>query len=553
MDIPTRTTQPVPTTSSGTHHACSDLSYDSTFTSAGDFHPVNATSEFENKLVDHHQSSTTESMGVHFSHDSFKPMNEGTQYEAAPELIEIHQSDRYNDMTQLTAESHLSSLFPQNMTVMDDFPMPYGSAHKGFDQDVMPTFVNTEALGVMENPSSNNSAFSSKEELNNVLTPPTPVWTQTQDRRESESSELANDIGTFHLNQSQSGLGISAVTNIPVTQPFSAPATRLTSSESSPEQLTVTFTEPPADLAARRRHPRPAALRPDTNRSQSYGGPLTLSPRQRKTPPASRTIRHVKSTGHNLNVSNSRIRKRGPPSAQISPASIQVGFEKLEASAAPDHHAFGNNSLTGWHHDTPVNGVCDSRSPHLVAAVPSTKASTSDLHSSPHYIHDNSHSFSGPTQFPTNAMYSGPPQSAPPYKTSFFDSSPATPSGSFTPPSWPARQQGQFEAYHNAFHLPVPHPDGQFAQHSAQHSYGETSAQFVSALPIYHNGVPPNSYPAYTGCFSATPPAAPTPPVQAPFEIKVDVGPEPLLRSKPEKIEFENTFSEEYPRTSDKK
>jgi murein DD-endopeptidase MepM/ murein hydrolase activator NlpD len=86
---------------------------------------------------------------------------------------------------------------------------------------------------------------------------------------------------------------------------------------------------PPADIAARRKKVRPAALVPAALRSRSYMGPKTVSQAEGLLRPAespsSSPMRRIVSAGGNMNVMSGRVQKAGTTSAQRSPLKVQ-GF-----------------------------------------------------------------------------------------------------------------------------------------------------------------------------------------------------------------------------------
>lgn len=98
------------------------------------------------------------------------------------------------------------------------------------------------------------------------------------------------------------------------------------------------------DIAGRRKRPRPAALGTAALRSHSYGGPPSMSPTLRfgRQPPNQHSIRHVKSTGQNLNVSYGGIRK--PSSVQRSPLNMATFAEAEEFSNLMAERKFSHPS-----------------------------------------------------------------------------------------------------------------------------------------------------------------------------------------------------------------
>ena len=98
------------------------------------------------------------------------------------------------------------------------------------------------------------------------------------------------------------------------------------------------------DIAARRKRPRPAALGTAALRSYSYGGSSAMSPTFRfgRQSQNAHPIRHVKSTGQNLNVTYAGIRK--PGSAQRSPLNISTFAEAEEFNNLVEKQKYSQRS-----------------------------------------------------------------------------------------------------------------------------------------------------------------------------------------------------------------
>ena len=132
---------------------------------------------------------------------------------------------------------------------------------------------------------------------------PLPAYPET--RRGSLADSLTNNFDAFAL---------ASESPHAITTPASA--------------MSAPPPETHLDLAARRKRPRPAALTSASLRSRSYGA-MTMSPTFRPgMTPSAHTVRHVKSTGHNLNARYSGVRK--PSSAQRSPANFS-SFAEADA------------------------------------------------------------------------------------------------------------------------------------------------------------------------------------------------------------------------------
>ena len=98
----------------------------------------------------------------------------------------------------------------------------------------------------------------------------------------------------------------------------------------SAEEVSSDASEGRIDLASRRKRPRPTALLSPSLRSRSYGALTAASSafRQGVTSPSGHSLRHVKSTGHNLNGHYPGIRKSSIP--QRSPLNFTT-FAESEA------------------------------------------------------------------------------------------------------------------------------------------------------------------------------------------------------------------------------
>jgi hypothetical protein len=136
---------------------------------------------------------------------------------------------------------------------------------------------------------------------------PLPMPCFPSSRRGSSSDELTATLDQFVLAG---------------TPPMASPVTTQFEQFKKPENH--------VDIAARRKRPRPAALGTAALRSNSYGGSSALSPTFRfgRQSQNQHPIRHVKSTGQNLNVTYAGIRKSS--SAQRSPLNIATFAEAEE-------------------------------------------------------------------------------------------------------------------------------------------------------------------------------------------------------------------------------
>ena len=259
-----------------------------------------------------------------------------------------------------------------------------------------------------------------------------PVPEKVSSRRGSDSSELANNFDTIHLQKAQS-------------------------QQTSDEEVFKTPQIPQMNLAARRKR-RPAALGSVGMRSQSCTGPQDSSPSAKTAtlgPAQSAQVRRIKSTGNSLNVIGGRVQKSGIASAQRSPLNFST-FQEAEAM----HHinAFAASSPS-HSQSTSTNGQVPM-TPHTPSAIEhqSVDWSKSLLHSSSNpnmFQHQQFHSspcdnhVASPPRTPYMhlPMYMNqpqhhlmaPPQSAPAHITHFpnfsppFQAMPGTPNGYFPP------------------------------------------------------------------------------------------------------------------------
>ena len=162
-----------------------------------------------------------------------------------------------------------------------------------------------------------------------LLSQSMPAPAYPSDRRGSSQEDLTVSLGN---------IGIRHMTSTPPTGHNTSPSMFSRRDNS-------------VDIAARRKKPRPAMLGTAALRSRSYGAPPSHSPTIHYGPVPTHPLRHVKSTGNNLNVHYSGIRKAN--SAPKSPLNIST-FAEAEAlntvmastpslecrtSSAPPQHA----------------------------------------------------------------------------------------------------------------------------------------------------------------------------------------------------------------------
>ena len=392
----------------------------------------------------------------------------------------------------------------------------------------------------------------------NLLTPPerpSPVSFVTLDnlhRRPSVTSDLTSNMDHIQLQHQQPD---QAMSNEAPNADSSGPAFETCTFSPEPPKLEVTEERPQhndtsddkprtssvpnIDLASRRKRPRPAALRPEGNRSHSYNGPMTMSPTSR-TPYLlsvdSPSVRRIRSTGQNLNVSNGRITKPNSMAAQLSPRNIQSCIEGAMSaksfsvtpgtggSAAPltplTSESFPESFPTSTAHATNSNAdiTCSSRQ-HF-----ETRMFMQSPPITPFSVGQNPMDF----PIPQHVACQAPPQSAPPTKTSFFQDSPIVgpQQGHQGPLAWQATE-------------PLPSgppgiiiPEHGFYHHRHSHSQSppqisqDFSYTYETHQPLFYGhphqlplGMPP---PGSTQYYEA-----PAPQPQKDLEIQVTTIPQP--------------------------
>ena len=490
-------------------------------------------------------------------------------------------SEQY--VTSMTDHQALISWSPQSPEASHAFPT-------GFDIDIKdsvnPSLMHNDVGGtkLLDNRSSQtlNSNPSSVGESNNLMTPPTntpplPWLSQEFDgRRASDSSELAHDVEGMHLQQHQRGLGLVRTTRTPSTEATVMPATGIATPETSPDQTVSKVSAPPSDIASRRKRHRPTALRPETNRSISYGGPMTLSPHSKgfsSTLAPPNQVRRIQSQGQNLNTQSFRVHKSASGSAQISPHNLQRYLQRQSLPQAHDPTAEDPNppvsTVTQDNACKPsASAASASRSPaeyqhefHISRPIHDwnntnlfnlshANYSVPELHSASPQPHA-SLAVHVPNSFQSlHPPYPCPPQSAPPHQSTFFDDLSPAANGPFPPPNWNGTAFAPSAPHHMGTNTISMRQPAHF-MHANNNGY---LPPFAPSYEFPQDGSPISSFPG-THLFPAFPPgvmtSAPASPVE--LDIKVDVGPEPKLASKFEKFEFQHTFSDKYGQNREKK
>ncbi|KAI4140019.1 MAG: hypothetical protein LQ341_003989 [Variospora aurantia] len=327
------------------------------------------------------------------------------------------------------------------------------------------------------------TASSSDGEQAGLMTPPpktSPLPFHAQDsfaRRGSLAADLASDFNTIHLKQSHPYMGFSEEQADTRTPPASHTSS---GTPPAPSHLQIdvneTLPEPPSapianasgtprlDIASRRKRPRPAALRPEGQRSVSYG-PMTLSPGARMPSLGTgktASVRRIKSTGNGLNAGNGRIQKPGNAPVPLSPRNFQqLSSDDFLASNAhvtnkssqnitpltplspttmdQQHQAWAGHWIHGQDHST--------------STVPDSDAHITSPPVTP-YENGFQASFTHSGQ---QTCYQWPPQSAPPQQTTFTDSPPMPPTN-FHHQSWQAPPSISHHGYPEESVQPVVRP-----------------------------------------------------------------------------------------------
>ena len=428
-----------------------------------------------------------------------------------------------------------------------------------------PMYQNILGGNFIGNPSLQSFGTSASEdsEQTKLITPPQeasphPGFNQRpfqHDRQASNSSDLAENLDTVHIQPSQADLSLN-MSCIDGSAPDGNTNTGLHTPEVSPDALI-----PKHGLLSRRKGPRPAALQPESNRSVSDVGPMT-SPRFRISSPTSgkpSPVRRIKSTGNGLNVMTGRVKKAGTTTAQLSPRNLESCFKVASRSesqpnadnpahsrqvseansislAAPSPQAFSKRQGTwpespkiavpssSWDHGVPGN--IPYHPSHPEAGWAPNQPDQANLNMRIHPPQPTHH---------LQYLYPCPPQSAPSHMTSFDPALMPEPLGS----NW-STSSIQPEPYRDDTRLSMPFRPNHLQHHS--HS---------GPLNYYQSSVPPfQTYAPSLGGFLSFPPQfstrTPTPPHKS-LDIKVETGPPPpkeMRQSSQERKEytFENSF-----------
>lgn len=391
-------------------------------------------------------------------------------------------------------------------------------------------------------------------------------------RRGSSSSELAKNFDTIRLQQprSRTGLRDEVFCSSPPSDAGAAvekpvmSETRIASS-GSPAAMGIGKMGKPCpvpriDLASRRKRPRPAALRPDSQRSHSCAAPLTLSPHSQASSNVgigpNPSVRRIRSTGQNLNVTSGGVQKPGLRSAQLSPRNLQSFLDAtgLRHPSPVKRESIDSTETSGkpptpltpgkvefqpdmWSNFTPYApspafrwGSNDQEAQYALAAGQGI--------SSPPTTPFNIEAFPSVSPFEQqpNSSYQCPPQSAPPGQTTF--------SLGDSPPVAPAVNHPLWQVHSSAMPMGTYFDDSTPAivRQAQMPSFGFSKVN-------YHPMGPPQPYshgvPAMATGRSAFFGAPPAPPKE--IEIQVNLIPKPQGVPQPRKqYQFNHTTPKDF-------
>ena len=406
------------------------------------------------------------------------------------------------------------------------------------------------------NPSAQSFVTTSSEggEHQEFITPPqgtSPMRSLNQSifpHRGSDSSELAANFDTIHIQQSQTGLGGLRGASNPAPATAHVSPTGLATPQVSPDAVLTKspFGAGSSDLAARKRRPRPLALQPDSSRSVSYTGPVTSSSHLRASPPGSSKqspVRRIRSTGNNLNVNvmTGRVTKPGTASAQMSPRNFESCFQLASLSESqPTASINAHISQIPRAEQSLLTPSSATFAPQVHATWPNYASNCSPLapgweqsvqdNTSPAYAAQ--HGFSLPPSPPVYQntapqipfeqthrqqpfAFHGPPQSAPPHLTSFFDASPPMVADGFNA-GWPTPSVTPPEPYRHGPQMPLPMRQN----HTLHHSHSGPMNFFAGPQPNFAS-----SHPGIGSFQPYQPPFQSAPPMPKELDIKIDIGP----------------------------
>ena len=378
-----------------------------------------------------------------------------------------------------------------------------------------------------------------------LMTPPTDTPTlpwlanEYHSRRTSDSSELANNFAS-NLHMQQPGVGLGVTTTVSPSNMFrsSLSTPPVLTPDISPDQATAKSTSG-FDLAARRNAQRPEPLvRPTAERSHSYGGPPTASPRQR-------VPSHALKSSKSSTVLSGRVSK--PGSASNSPRHLQSHLDFRRPSAVPscgprdeNIHPTNVNNFASFAQISPAASVHSASSyweasgapapqiygnPSGYSSVPDLSAAAMQHQSSLSQQVSVRREHSQPLDYDT-------PQSAPSHQTTFnLPESPSIHGEAFSGQQWPISD------FPSALNVIAPQlPGTRSNYHSSSQTFGGSGYQPPFA---------PKVHPGFLNAQSYFPPWSQQPvgynqsPAQPERDFKVE------LETKPDQI-FVKTSSNEF-------
>lgn len=403
------------------------------------------------------------------------------------------------------------------------------------------------------NPSTQSFVTTSSEggEHQEFMTPPqgtSPMRSLNQSifpHRGSDSSDLAANFDTIHIQQARTGLGelLGTSNSAPAPAPALVSTTGLATPQVSPEA--VMSKSPFAAGPSIKRRPRPLALQNDSSRSISYTGPVTSSSHLRASPPGSSKqspVRRIRSTGNNLNVMTGRVTKPGTVSAQMSPRNFESCFQLASLSESQPNASINAHisQKTPCAEQSLLTPSSATFAPQAHATWPNYASSCSPLapswqqsvHESNTSTYAAQHGFSLPPSPPVyqNAApqipfeqahhqqqfaFHCPPQSAPPHLTSFFDASPPIAADGFNA-GWPTPSVTPPDAYRPGPQMPLP----MRPNHTLHHSHSGPMNFFAGPQPNF-----PSAHSSLGSFQPYQPPYQSTPPAPKELDIKIDIGP----------------------------
>ena len=407
---------------------------------------------------------------------------------------------------------------------------------------------------------------SDEDQPNSYITPPNEAsplpglnkGNFQHDRQTSNSSDLAENLDTVHLQQSQISLSVGETsTSQPVSS--SSSTTGLLTPDVSPDTVAPKMPSTHGhDLASRRKRPRPAALQPEPHRSISYAGQSATSPLLRLSPPDSgklSPVRCIKSTGNNMSVMTGRVKKSSTMPAQLSPRNFETCFhsavkpevrsDKIAHQQSRQDRDINGSSVPG----SPPGSLASNHAKGMLLEgssqlqLPPTvwdHGSTDEVRNvqnecgwaPSHSDHTRLNIVHPPPQpqqafYPQQYQVDCPPQSAPPHITAFN-----------VGPSILDASGGQWlitpAPYRDDTRLSIPMRANNF-QH---YHHNGLFDQYQAPGPSFHPGL--SQFLSYQQ-FCSRPPSPP----QKALDIKVDLGPPPpkeMISQERKEYIFENSF-----------